>query len=160
MKLAANKAPCARNLPLACCLALCLSGCLKVVSNTPPIAKIVVRQGDTTIASSDTIAFKGDPIKITLDGQGSSDADGEVVEYAWARTDVPASARASDSGIAEDEDGGINTSVPPFTGDPAPKAVTEVTLKAAGKYRFSLWVTDNDGAVSTPASVTLTVGAQ
>jgi hypothetical protein len=40
-----------------------------------------------------------------------------------------------------------------------PKNVVDVTLKAAGKYRYSLWVTDDEGAVSALASVTLKVVA-
>jgi hypothetical protein len=161
MKLGADNAMCARSLTVFSCLALGLAaaGCLKVESNKPPVAKIVVRQGSDTIAASDSIKFNGAAIKITLDGKDSSDADGNVVEYLWMRTDVPASARSADSGIAPDEDGGVKSIVPPFTGDPEPKVAVEVTLKVAGKYRYSLWVTDDDGAVSAPASVTLNVAA-
>jgi hypothetical protein len=158
MKLNTHTALRARRLSLFSCLCLALvAGCLKVESNKPPLAKIVVKQGSDTIAPGASIAFSGTAIKLTLDGTGSSDADGEVVEYLWLRTDLPASAHFDDSGVAPDEDGGSPSTVAAATDSPAPKPMTEVTLKLPGKYRYSLWVTDNDGAVSAPVSVTLSV---
>jgi hypothetical protein len=37
--------------------------------------------------------------------------------------------------------------------------MSQVVLSQGGKYRFTLWVTDNEGAVGKPTSVTLQVGA-
>lgn len=161
MTLGAYKAMNARKIMTisAVALGLTLGGCFKIEGNQNPVAKIVVRQGDKTIGAMDTIKLEGGSVKITLDGKGSSDPDGEVEEYQWMRTDVPASARRADSGVAPDDDSGVKSTVPRYTGDPEGKATVEVTLTQVGKYRYSLWVTDDDGKVSAPASVTLTVAA-
>jgi hypothetical protein len=42
--------------------------------------------------------------------------------------------------------------------DPQPVASPQVTLPAKGKYRFSLWVKDNAGAISAPASFVVKLG--
>ena len=165
MTLGADKAMNARTIAgmmttiFVVALGLGLGGCFKIEGNRIPVAKVVVRQGDKTIGAMDMIKLDGGSVKITLDGKGSSDPDGEVVEYEWIRTDVPAAARRADSGVAPDDDSGVKSTVPRYTGNPEPKATTDVTLTQVGKYRYSLWVTDNDGEVSAPASVTVTVVA-
>ncbi len=90
------------------------------VANQAPVAyagidrTVTLEQGQTSI-------------NVSLDANGSSDADGTVVGYTW-------------------------------TGSPNPADVVspQVSL-AAGTYVFTLVVTDNDGDVSLPDSVRVTV---
>jgi hypothetical protein len=72
---------------------------------------------------------------VTLVGTGSPSNGGTIVSYLWVQTSgTPVSLN------------GANTSTPTFT---APTATTSLT--------FSLTVTDSTGAVSSPATVTITV---
>lgn len=110
------------------------SGCrdaplaVNVDSNMPPIA----HAGDMQ-----TLPYTGEPVTVTLDGSGSSDADGKVVEYRWSSGDGP--------------DGGV---VP----DPDDVAQPKVSL-GAGSWTFTLFVFDNDGGISQPSTVTIMVGS-
>lgn len=74
---------------------------------------------------------------VSISGVFSSDADGTIVTYAWTQTAGPAVTLSSNSAV------GVS-----FT---APTVTTSAVL------RFSLMVTDNDGASSAPASVRVTV---
>jgi len=67
---------------------------------------------------------------VTLSGSGS-DPDGSIASYLWSGSPSPS---------------------------PATAATATVTLKA-GTYTFTLITTDNQGAQSTPATVTITVNA-
>jgi hypothetical protein len=72
---------------------------------------------------------------VTLVGTGSSSNGGTIVSYLWVQTSgTPVSLN------------GASTAAPTFT---APAATTSLT--------FSLTVTDSTGAVSSPATVTITV---
>jgi hypothetical protein len=74
---------------------------------------------------------------VTLDGTGSFSPNGStIVSYSWVQT----------SGTAVSLTG-ANTATPTFT---APTATTSLT--------FSLTVTDSTGAVSSPSTVTISVG--
>jgi hypothetical protein len=72
---------------------------------------------------------------VTLVGTGSSSNGGTIVSYLWVQT--------SGTPVSLNE---ANTATPTFT---APTATTSLT--------FSLTVTDSTGAVSSPATVTITV---
>lgn len=74
---------------------------------------------------------------VTLNGSGSSDSDGSIASYAWTQSSGTTVVLSS-SGAAQ----------PTFT---APAVGSTATLV------FSLVVTDNEGASSTAASVTITV---
>lgn len=47
---------------------------------------------------------------------------------------------------------------PAFMGDPPSGQSAQVTLTEKGKYRYSLWVKDNDGAISAAASFVVKLG--
>ena len=72
---------------------------------------------------------------VTLVGTGSSSNGGTIVSYLWVQTSgTPVSLN------------GANTATPTFTAPTAPTSLI-----------FSLTVTDSTGAVSSPATVTITV---
>jgi len=74
-----------------------------------------------------TLAFGQATIAVTLDGNASSDPDGIISLYTWS-------------------------------GNPDPADVAGPTVNlAAGTHTFSLFVTDDDGASSSPDSVMITV---
>jgi hypothetical protein len=91
-------------------------------SNIPPVANAGPNQ-------TRTLAVGQNSMTVTLDGSGSSDADGNVVGYNWTGNPDPA-----------------NTINP------------RVSL-SAGSYSFTLVVTDNDGATSAPDSVTIQINS-
>src|SRR4029078_3243051 len=74
---------------------------------------------------------------VTLNGTGSSDADGSIASYTWSQTAGTAVTLSS-----------ATVSQPTFT---APSVATATTLT------FSLVVTDNRGAGSTASTVNITV---
>jgi hypothetical protein len=47
---------------------------------------------------------------------------------------------------------------PAFTEDPAAGVSSQATLTEKGKYKFSLWVKDDSGTLSKPATVTVKLG--
>jgi hypothetical protein len=72
-----------------------------------------------------------------------------------------AAAGAGAGGARAGAGGAAGAMLPPppgFVADPAPGVTSDVVLTEAGKYRFTLWVTDDRGTVGKPASVTLLVG--
>jgi hypothetical protein len=120
---------------------------------------------------------------VTLRGAGV-DMDGEIASYEWWRTDVSRSMRSpapamGAAGMAAAGMGGMGAGgmggmgggaapaggaggapaipPPPFTGDPPKMATVTVELPVVGNYRYSLWVTDDGGLASIPATVTLVV---
>jgi hypothetical protein len=92
------------------------------------------------------IPYMSTPLVFTLDGSMSSDDDGTIVKYLWLQTDVPANVR-NDAGI---------TSMATFAGDPPPEQSPQVTL-GEGHYQYSLWVTDDEGTISAPATLEFTI---
>jgi hypothetical protein len=94
-------------------------------ANVPPVANAGAAQAISLPASS-----------VTLNGTGSTDADGTITGYSWTQVSGP-SASAITSPSA---------------------ATTTVTGLIAGTYVFQLAVTDNLGATST-ANVTVAVSA-
>jgi hypothetical protein len=102
---------------------------VNVDSNMAPIADA----GDMQ-----SFADTGSPMTVTLDGSGSSDPDGKIVIYRWL------SGNAADGGGREGP-------------DPDDERSPTVTL-GAGVWTFTLFVTDNEDAVSQPAAVTIKIG--
>jgi hypothetical protein len=89
--------------------------------------------------------FDGKPVEVKLDGTASNDMDGKIVGYRWLGTDVV--------------DGGAGRVAPEGQGPgwPADEVQPTVTL-GEGTWSFSLWVTDDDGAISNPSEISLIVG--
>jgi rhodanese-related sulfurtransferase len=84
----------------------------------------------TAVAAADkTGVLSGE--KVTLDGSGSSDADGTIAAYVWTQTD------ATGKTVTLSNPAGVK---PSFT---APEVTKTVTLV------FTLMVTDNDDAIDT-----------
>ncbi len=84
------------------------------------------------------------PVSVTLDGSGSKDLDGTIVEYIWFSGDREEGA---------DGGGGMSRTGP----DPDDRAKPVVTLEQ-GLWKFVLWVKDDKGAVSEPDVVEIAVG--
>jgi hypothetical protein len=117
-----------------------------VIENEPPVAEVQVIVNGAVVDTKDPIPLGGSPVVVTLDGSGSSDDDGSIVKYLWLQTDVPANVRY-DAGV-------MNLAT--FTGDPMPVPMPQLSL-GEGTYQYSLWVTDNEGVVSEPATVEFTI---
>jgi hypothetical protein len=138
--------------------AVALSGCLRLkIDNKPPIAEIwfngalVAKSGNPVTTT--TIPYAGMPVSVVLDGTKSSDPDGQVTSFKWLRTDIPAASRWADGGVPPPDSG-----LPVFHSTDDPPAGTSAQLSLdKGKYRYSLWVMDNGGLISAPATVTLQV---
>jgi hypothetical protein len=100
-----------------------------VNSNMAPSAKAGPMQ---------TLEYMGSPVTVKLEGSGS-DPDGTIASYRWL------------SGTrAEGGNGRMGE-------DPQDVASPTVTLDR-GEWIFTLWVTDNEGAVSLPSTVLIKVG--
>jgi hypothetical protein len=130
------------------CAALVLAGvaCKDTeTANAPPKAVVEVLLDGDVVNTAMPIPYEGDPVELVLSGSKSEDTDGTVAKYEWLRTDVPASVR---NGTA---DGGA-----PFEGDPDAREQATVVLDQ-GSYRFTLFVTDDDGAIGVPASVAFSI---
>ncbi|HPO15028.1 MAG TPA: PKD domain-containing protein [Candidatus Hydrogenedentes bacterium] len=76
-----------------------------------------------------TLTLENDTINVVLNGSASSDSDGTIVAYHWSGTP-----------------------------DPDDVAGPTVTL-GQGEYTFTLIVEDNNGALSQPDTVTITINA-
>jgi len=89
--------------------------------------------------------FNGKPVDVTLDGTGSHDIDGKIVFYRWLGTSLP--------------DAGAGREVPPgeHSGWPEDIAQPHVML-GEGSWSFSLWVTDDQDAISNSSEVNLFIG--
>ena len=116
-----------------------------VTDQAPPLANAGPDQpesGQPPIVSSSTVI---------LDGSGSRVASGRTLKYAWTRPG------GTESGTADAlPPGGLmdaDTATPSFTVLTLEPGVTDVT------YVFELVVTDNEGAMSAPATVTMTAVA-
>ncbi|HET6337424.1 MAG TPA: hypothetical protein VFG30_29570 [Polyangiales bacterium] len=136
-----------------------LSGCSDLDPlNRPPIAAIRVLSDDEQLVATRPVSLGPAPVTITLDARTSSDPDGQISEYRWLRSDVPGPVRYPELALPGEEDAGdLPAGTGPNAGDLEPAPNIEVTLPAAGRYRYSLYVRDNEGDVSRPASVTLIV---
>ncbi|MDD9934020.1 MAG: hypothetical protein OXT09_10470 [Myxococcales bacterium] len=123
-------------------IAAVLAGCQDVAKeNDLPVAMITIEAGGETYMSDQGIeAGTADSVSVTLGSGNSSDEDGTVVGYQWVKTDIDAATRMTE----------------PSAGDEGKSASITVDL-GIGLHRFSLWVTDNEGAVSAPATVTVSI---
>ena len=102
-------------------------------------------------AGGDRTVVQGEKFVI-LDGSGSSDPNGTVASYAWTRTGGTSTNTVTLFG-ADVNTPGANTAMPSFTADTLADGAGNVT------HTFQLIVTDNEGAMSVPAMVTVTVTA-
>ena len=128
---------------LAFVLALAGAGCLKDESldtNRAPLANA----GD-----DQELEYDGEPIAVTLDGSKSRDLDGKVVKYDWR---LAGPRGAADAGVPDGGDGNPSAEL-----DPPNDRKAKVVLDR-GKYTFTLWVTDDHGAISRPDTVTVKIG--
>lgn len=89
--------------------------------------------------------FAGEPVEVELDGAASQDSDGRIVRYRWLGTGVV------------DAGSGRVTPEGEEPGWPDDKKQLRVRL-GEGTWSFSLWVTDDDGAISEPDEINLIVG--
>ena len=102
----------------------------------PNAAPVAEAGEDQKVASGTTV---------TLDGSGSMDRDGMVASYSWRRT----------TGTSDDIMVLANENMPQisFTADTLAPGTDDVT------HIFELVVTDNEGAVSEPDTVTVTISS-
>lgn len=127
---------------------LALAGCSEFdIENQPPVAAVQLLVNGAPFDTKDPVPFMGGPAAVTLDGSGSSDEDGTIVKYLWLQTDVPNDVRygLGDAGA-----------LGPFMGDPPPVASPQLSL-GEGTYQYSVWVTDDEDAISEPATIEFTV---
>jgi len=154
-----------RTVLVATALAAVSFGC-RVDPTIPPANQLpvadarVIRDGKsvnefTDGADATKFDYSGMPVTLTLDASKSHDPDGTITAYRWLSGTV-----APDGGIPLPSGMGVSrrwvpANEPPDWPDDV--ATPEVTLDK-GIWSFSLWVTDNAGAISTPASIKLTIG--
>src|SRR5262245_20616961 len=118
------------------------------VKNKPPVAVAKAVLGGTPVADlTKPLETPGGPLAVTLDGRGSFDPDGSIKSALWLRTDVPPTVRFAGNKMVDDGSGAM------FTGDPPAGNAAPTMNLDIGKHKFSLWVTDNEGRVSRPATL-------
>jgi hypothetical protein len=92
--------------------------------------------------------YAGSPVTVMLNGSASTDDDGVIQTYRWLSGDLAPDGGVGDRAVpagapANWPDDGMNPSV----------------VLDQGRYRFSLWVTDDEGATSEPDTVEISVGS-
>jgi hypothetical protein len=115
-------------------------------TNLKPVAVARV-QGEEGLMPS--LPFTG---KLTLDGSGSSDPDGEIRAFRWISATPQVEDDAGADALAMHRRWVPNGAAPPWPDD---VEQPELTLPAAGTYAFTLWVIDDDGLVSDPSTLTV-----
>lgn len=129
-----------RVLITAFCLAWLAAGCRQ----DPQLASINLAPL-ANAGADQQVASAGATTKVSLDGSGSSDPDGQITAYRWFNATGKV-------------DGGV--AFPAGQSDAAwPEDAVKPELELPdGVWSFSLWVVDEDGAVSEPSTVKITVG--
>lgn len=129
-------------------------------ANVPPVADArVLRDGksvdENTGADALKFDYSGMPVAVTLDGSKSSDPDGTVVKYRWLSGTL-----APDGGIPLPNGAGASRRwVPPGESPDWPDDVVSPQVELdKGIWAFTLWVTDDGGAISTPDTVKIIIG--
>jgi hypothetical protein len=123
-------------------------------TNVTPVAVARVLDDERVMPS---FMFSGAPLQLTLDASKSHDLDGTIARYRWL-----SATQLQDLAAPSGEDAGAlepGRWVP--EGEPTdwPDDVEQpsVRLPAPGMYSFTLWVTDDGGRVSDPATLTITL---
>ena len=154
-----------RTVLLVTALAAVSSGCREDPTIPPanqlPIADArVIRDGKsvnerTDGADATKFDYSGAPVAVTLDASKSHDLDGTITAYRWLSGIV-----APDGGIPLPDGTGVSRRWVPagealnWPGD----GVSPTVMLDKGIWSFSLWVTDNGGAISTPDTIKITIG--
>lgn len=145
-----------RSLLQLAALCMLVSGCRQnyVDADNDRLPLAVAQAIDTTGKPVDSTVngglgpiypFTGEPVEVVLDGSDSSDIDGKIVGYRWLGTDIV------DGGAGRKLPEGEEPGWPDDTKQPR-------VLLGEGRWSFSLWVTDDDGAISQPSAIHLIVG--
>jgi len=154
-----------RTVLVGALLAAVSSGCREdptiPKANQLPVADArVIRDGKsvnqrTDGADATKFDYSGTPVTVTLDASKSYDPDGTITAYRWLSGTL-----APDGGIPLPNGMGVSLRwVPPNEPPNWPgNGVSEQVTLDKGIWSFSLWVTDNDGAVSTPDAIKITIG--
>lgn len=120
------------------------------VKNKPPVAVATAVVGGVPAEPGKAIDYNGAPVAVTLSSMGSRDVDGSITRMVWGRTDVSPNERYAGNGLV---DAGAYA---PYAGEP-PAGANPVVMLGEGTHRFSLWVTDNEGLTSAPATLSLLI---
>src|SRR5262249_14230995 len=130
-------------------------------ANQPPIADArVLVDGKGVNERTDgpdalKFGYSGAPVTLTLDASKSSDPDGKITAYRWL-----SGTTAPDGGIPLPNGmGGSRRGVPLGAAPDWPEDVVAPQIELdKGIWAFSLWVVDDEGAISTPDSIKITIG--
>ena len=127
-------------------VALTLVSCDEARPNLTPVARAELRDHEPVGQGAYVVDYGGEPVELVLDGSASDDPDGRITEYLWmsgTRDPSGAPGRYVQAGEGRDwpEDG----------------RTTQVVLPE-GFWTFHLYVRDDGGAVSDPATLRITVG--
>ena len=112
-------------------------------TSTDTVTITVESPNFTPIANAGTNQIVESGARVTLDGRGSHDIDGDIVSYLWSRM-----GGSENSGVTLSN---TNTVQPSFVADTVATGDQNVT------HIFSLVVMDDEGASSTANQVTITV---
>ena len=112
-------------------------------TSTDTVTITVKSPNFTPIANAGTNQIVESGARVTLDGRGSHDIDGDIVSYLWTRM-----GGSENSGVTLSN---TNTVQPSFVADTVATGAQNVT------HVFSLVVMDDDGVSSTANQVTITV---
>ena len=135
-----------KKLFLSLALGALAGGCLsQPPDNVQPVARIIVNGMPSLVAQSDNPPLILPPMgTITLDGSTSVDPDGVIHDYMWWDTGTPAAMRFPQGSTLA---AGAEKFAPDFgTAASASVPATEGAI-------YSLYVIDDNGEVSEPATV-------